>query len=509
MNEQSQATQADKLSRLCNSDFAKLAKGARVTLVGRFSGRVANLLGQVAVARLFGPKVFGLYSIGWAILRILGILSSLGLDHGVIRYASRYWRTDSSRFKGVLLQSLSGTILSGLLIGGGIYLGAPWLAEQVFKKPDLTLVLRCFAAALSVVAGLKVAASATRVSQQMKYSVYAEELTQPAVHLPLIFLTYLLGWGLQGAVMAAVLSYIIAFILAIFYIKQLFPEVCSRKVKSIAVKGLLSFSLPASFAGIFVMLTIWIDRLIVGYFLPASQVGIYQAASQSSTLFALILTAFNAIFSPMIADLYHRGQIQRLNALFKVGTKWGLYISLPLFLVICISPCHVMSAVFGTEYEAGALSLVILSIAQLINVGTGAVGLLLIMTGHQKRWFLFSALMLFVNIFLNLLLIPKFGLHGAAIGTACAIAGLFLSGLFVVRYSLGLWPYDRRYFKGLLATALTTGVLLLLRSANFSQSISGLSLFSAISIATFGATLYLLGLDPEDHVLINSAKTLG
>ena len=140
----------------------------------------------------------------------------------------------------------------------------------------------------------------------MQYTVYAEDMTPPAAHLFLFFLFYLLGWGLLGAVAASVGSFAIAFILSMHYVRWLFPEVFSKQVRlSLVVRELVAFSLPASFAGAFTIFIVWVDRLLVGYFRPAAEVGIYQAVSQSSILFAVILGTFNAVFSPMIVATLH------------------------------------------------------------------------------------------------------------------------------------------------------------------------------------------------------------
>ena len=117
----------------------------------------------------------------------------------------------------------------------------------------------------------------------------------------------------------------------------------------------MAFSLPTSLAGIFTILTLRVDRILVGRFLQASEVGVYQAATQAAMLSAVVLGAFNAIFSPMIARLYHGGQSKRLRELYKISTKWGLYVSLPLFLVIVVAPQEVMSSVFGEAYAEESL----------------------------------------------------------------------------------------------------------------------------------------------------------
>lgn len=486
-----------------HKDITTLARGTSVALIGRVTGRGLHALGQVILARMLGPEAFGLYAIGWTILRITGLIAPLGLHNGVIRFGSHYWRKDPLGLKGVLFQSLGFVLFSSLLMSSALFLLAPWLAEEVFQKPDLTVILRWFALGLPLMAGLKVASAATRITQRMKFAVYAEDLSQPAVNLVLVLFFYLLGWRLLGAVAAIVISFGIAIVLALYYVKHLFSKTFSARLKSgPSIRKLLTFSLQASFAGIFILLTFWSARLFIGYFRPAAEVGIYQAIDQVPFLFTMILNAFNAIFSPMIADLYHRREFERLEELFRVSTKWGFYLSLPMFLVVCFAPQEMIIVVFGSEYVSGALPLVILVIAQLINVGTGAVGFLLIMTGRQNHWLVFSSVILFLHIILSLLLIPRWGMTGAALATACSISGLFLGGLFQVKRLLGLWPYDYRYLKVLLSTVLTVAALFLLRFTAGVSPVFNLLLTTTVSGIVFGGTLILLGLDGEDKEFI-------
>ena len=491
-----------------NTDVVKLARGVSFSLVGKMIGRALHVLGQVTLARLLGPEGFGLYAIVWTMLRMAGLLATLGLDKGVIRYASLYWQKDSPRLKGVLLQSIGLAIFSGLLIGSSLYFAAPWLAEQVFRKPDLVHVIRWFSPAFLLYSGLKVAAAATRASQRMRFAVYAEEVTQPLANLLLILTFYLIGWGLFGAVAASVSSFGIALILSLYYVRHIFPEAFSPKINlTLVTRDLIAFSLPTSLAGTFSMSIVWVGQLLVGYFLPAGEVGVYQAISQSSIVFATILSAVGSIFAPMIADLYHKGETERLQELFKVSTKWGLYLSLPLFLVICFASREVITVVFGPRYESGSLPLVILATGQFIGVGIGAVGLLLVMSGHQNRWLLATATMLFASIALNVLLVPRLGLSGAALATACTLGGMFSLGLLQVKHCLGIWPYDRRYLKGLLAAMLATGTLMLLQRVDVDSPAVSLSLTLMISGGVFGIALLILGLDTEDQGFIRLIQT--
>lgn len=474
--------------------------------MGRLGGRALLLVNQVLLARLLGPAEFGLFALGWTVVQMGGVILPLGLHQGLLRYGSAYWGKADGTFRAVLQQSLGLVVVFAAAAAVALFVGAPWLASGVFQKPELVEVFRGLAPALALAALLRVAAAGTRVSQRMQFSVLAEDWTPSAAQLLLvILLVALAGRGLAGAVLSANVAFAAGVGLAFLFLWRLFGrELRSAAAEKFSPRELLAFSLPASLAGIFVMLTLRVDRLLVGYFLDASEVAVYQAASQAAMLSAIVLTAFNAIFAPMIAQLYHEGQRERLNELFKVSTKWGLYVALPPFLVLAAAPGEVMEVVFGEAYAAGAVPMLLMAGAQLVNAGTGAVGLLLIMTGHPRRWLALSAASFLTNIVLGLVLIPRVGILGAAMAVAASVTVLFLSGLIQVHRLLRLWPYDYRYVKGLLA-ALVTLALLVTAKLLFPDDVGGvvcLAIMGAGGLLLFAALLAVLRLDPEDQEMI-------
>ena len=490
-----------------NKDTTKLAKGAGISFVGKMLGRGVHAVNQIVLARVLGPEIFGMYALGWTLMRMTSTIAPLGVNQGVVRYAYRYWRIDNSRLKHLLLQSLSFAFASGLVVGTVLYFYTPWLALRVFHKPEMIPVFRLFIVAIPIVSGLNVAVAATRVSQQMKYAVYVEDLSYPITNFTLIVLFSYWGWGLMGMIAAFLIARTIALIIALIYLRKLYAGVFAVAAKvGVTFRQLVAFSLPTTLASVSILVTLWADRLFIGFFLPTEYVGVYQAITQISVLFTTILTAFSMIFAPMIADLYQAGDIQRLGRLYSISTKWGLYLSLPILLVVVFYPDEVMKTLFGSEYSGGALPLVILSITQIISVGSGGVGYLLVMTDHQNHLLLTSIGSLITNLTLNWLLIPGYGLVGAAVATGIAIGVLSFGSLYFVKRSLKLWPYDWRYGKGLLAAMVAAIAIAVLRSA--ASPPFQLELFGAavLSAGTFGGALILFGLDAEDLEVIQSVR---
>jgi O-antigen/teichoic acid export membrane protein len=489
------------------SDVAQLAVGAGINLAGRGIGQATQFLILVLLARLLDPAAFGLYAIGLTLLRMGSVVVPLGLDSGVVYYGSQVRLTDASRLRGVLEQSLGLALLSGLVAGAVLYGAAPWVSDHLFGKPGLAPVLRWFAPAFALAAGLKVAAAATRVSQRMQYAVYTEDLGQPVLNLLLVLAAAGLSRGVGGAVAAVAVSYGLALLLALRFQRALFPQACAPGVRAPSVaRDLLAFSLPTVLAGMAHTYIVWIDRLIIGSCRPVGEVGVYQAVSQASILFAVILGAFNSMLAPLISELHHRGERERLAMLYRVSTKWGLYLSLPFFLVLCAVPDDLLSLVFGGRYAGGALALVVLSVSHLVHAGTGAAALLLILTGHPKRWLALSAVAFALDLGLNLWLTPRYGMAGAATATTCAIGGLFLCALAQTRRVLGLWPYDRRYLKGIAAAAAAAATLLALPAAGIASPLARVAAAGLVSFGVFGGGLLLLGLDAEDREFIRRVR---
>jgi len=488
--------------------LTRLAQGAAISLVGRVFGRATSAFTHVILARFLGPQDFGLYAVGWTTLQLGGVLAVLGLDRGVVYYGVGRRETDQCLVNSVLWQSIGLTCALGMVLGTGLYLCAPWLATQVFGKANLISVMCWFAPALCFFSGLRVAAAASRISQRMQFSIYTEEVLQPGAHLLLAFTFFAFGWGLQGAVGSATISFGLSFLLALFYIKKLFPRplpvhTTPPILAASALGDVLRFSLPTAGAGVLMMLTVWADRLLVGYYCSAVDIGVYQAAAQCGFMLAIVLSAFNTIFSPLIADLYRKGEIARLDRLFKISTKWGLYCCIPFGLVLILAPGETMTFLFGHHYESGAVVLIIVTITQLINVGTGAVDHLLIMTGQQRSWVIISAFMLFVNLTMGFLLIPRWGLLGAALATATTYTGLFVAGLLHVKRTLGVWPYEMQYLKGLAAAVLAGLTVMFLRASGIGPPIIIVCGSVAASLLVFGATLFALGLDREDREFLS------
>lgn len=499
-----QAPVPDEVNEIADTSINRMATGAGISLFGVGLGRGLDFVKQIALARLLGPEAFGLYAIGWNLLRIVGILAPFGLHNGVVHFGTPFWRKDNPALRSILTRSVLLSFAIGWVITGVLLLLAPWLTASIFKEPEFLPLFRVFALMLPFMGALLVAANATRITQRMIFSVASEEIGQGALNLILFIALYLLGWHLLGAIVATVASFALAFGLSLYFLWRLFaPAFAGPSRPVISNRTLLAYSLPTALAGMFGVIIGRVDRLFLGYYWPSEEVGVYQAAAQLSVIMALVLNAFNMILMPMIAEQYHKRDMKQLEELFRVNTKWGIYCIIPVVLVILFAAGDVMTVLFGSEYTRGSTALFILTIGQFINIATGATGTILIMTGRQTAWFRLSMLILAINLALNLTLIPIWGMNGAAVATSVTVGGLFALGLVVVHRIHHIWPYDRRYLKGVLAAAVTAALLVGVRLLQLESTLN-LLVTTLVAAVGFYGLLLLLGLDTEDRTFVES-----
>ena len=485
----------------------KLAAGSGQGLIGSMGGRLISVISSIFIARVLGPAYFGLYSIGWTLLRFVSLIASLGMDRVVLRFAPRYYRNNASALKGLFFRATGISAVAGLFFGAILFGLSSWLGGTIYQKPDLEPVFRLFALAFPPFIVLGVIAAITRVTQVIKYSVIIQDIGQTLLGLILMVFFYFIGFKLFGMIIADVISSIIALIMGVIIIFRLFPDIFAVKAKSeISYKEIFGFSIPAVMGGAFSVYVFWIDRVLVGYFRTSFENGIYQSVSQISTIFLVISAGINAIVVPMFADYYQRGDTKSLEEVYKISTKWCIYISIPILGVLIISPKEVLSFIYGTQYSSGWNILLILLIGQCINLFTGSVNPLLIMTGNQSFLFKISGIVLCIDVILSVIMIPSLGLTGAAIGTSISLGILYIVALIWAKKKLGLWPFDRRYYKGLISGAASVLGIFVIKTALPETGGIGIITQGIAAIIIFSLSLIIQKLDFEDFEFVNMIK---
>ncbi|NET59021.1 MAG: oligosaccharide flippase family protein [Symploca sp. SIO2E6] len=495
-----------------NTAVKKIAKGAGITFVGKVASTGLKYLTQVTLAQLLGAELFGIYTLGFVIYQFGELFARMGLENGAVRYVSiHHGAGETRKLKGVLLQAVGLSFVSGLALGIVLLLASGPIAKLIFGKPELVPALRLFAIALPFGASMIVGAFATTGFQVTTYRVYIWELLLPFTNLLLAALFCTLGWGLWGTTVAWVIAVMVALAATLYFIRRLFPAIASRDIKPIFEgKQLLRFSLPLAFGTFLWLVMIWTDVLMLGYFRAATEVGIYRAASQTAFLMTIFSASLNSIFAPIIADLHHRQAIDKMGQIFQATTRWSLSLSVPLFLVVTAASQDILG-IFGAEFVIGSLPLVMLGIGQLVRAGTDTATNTLIMSGHQYTKLLGDIGSVIVNISLNILLIPRWGLMGAAIATGISISGVHLWRMWQVKLVLAVQPFNWSYCKiiGAGAIAGLSGFAVHAWLTPMPSLVSVVVTAGAI-VVVYATLLLAMGLEEADRMILEEVqKRLG
>jgi O-antigen/teichoic acid export membrane protein len=350
---------------------------------------------------------------------------------------------------------------------------------------------------------IQMAAHTTRGFQRMEYYVIIQNFIWPIANTLFVVMAFLVGYRLMGAVYGFLGSMMLTAALGLLSIpKKIFPRDTSLH-PDYDVKKLLRFSLPVVFIGFGHLLLTQTDRLMIGFFMASANVGIYSAAARIAIQTSFIITAFNIIFAPMVADLYNQRKIRELDGLFKIATRWIVMLTLPLLLIMVLFPQSIIE-LFGRQFLPGAGVLYILAIAHFVNAATGSVGLIYIMSGKQDIELINTLSMAALNIALNVWLIPRYGVIGAAIATGLSIAIVNIVRVIGVYKLIGIQPYTRKYFKPLLGSGLV--VLSLFFLTNW----SGINIHWALGLALcpllYVGFVVILGLENEDKVILTAIR---
>jgi O-antigen/teichoic acid export membrane protein len=267
-----------------------------------------------------------------------------------------------------------------------------------------------------------------------------------AVVPPLLLLTASIVLWLQGAatVHAVFLAYVTAAVAAVALAMATWrgrPRGIWRERGAFDTVRLLRTSMPLLLVNSMTLMLGWTDVLVLGIWRDAGEVGIYGIAMRVALLTTFILSAINVVVAPQFAALHAQGNTAALRRLAQQSAVWTLLTAAPVILILLLVPDLILQ-IFGPQFREGAGPLRILALGQLVNVATGSVGALLVMTGHEKLMRNIVAVSAALNLLGALALVPHYGPIGAAISTACALAFMNVVSWLTVRKKLHIDVLD-------------------------------------------------------------------
>lgn len=442
------------------NDLYKVANAGGAMLFASAFGNGLNFAFGIFVARALGPHQFGLYALGLTIFNTLSLIVPLSLDTGVVKFVSQQRGLgEQDKARSTILQVVSITILSGLLSGLGLALLSGWLSITIYKNAALIPVLLFFAVATPMFSITTVLVSVIQAFHTIRHTLLIKYLWEPVGRFILAALLLWAGFGLHGVLAAWVFTLGVSVIVA-FRSTSRIADISLQRIPSWIpgnLQAILAYCFPLIIATVFRVVAPRSDLLILGYWTKPSDVGIYNAAFQTSAILALILGSFSTSFTPMIGKAFANEDVATVKALYQAICRWVFMFTLPLFICMVIFRQEILR-VFGMEFVAGADCLVILAGGQLFNTVIGGANTILLMSGHSKKVMLNTIIIGLFLMAANWIIIPQLGILGAAISASLGLTLTNLVRAFQVWRLVKIQPCTASLVKPLLAGAIAGGM---------------------------------------------------
>jgi len=485
-----------------NSDaYERVAYGAGIVLFGNIFGMGFAFLTRVVPARWLSPSEYGLFALGVTILSATALLGNLGLYEGIARNIPRSDNPDQVFTTGLLV-----AIGFSVTLGGAIILLSPLIAARLLGT-EFTPILRVVGIGIPLMVVFKVITGGFRGREDAVGRVATQNFLMRGSIFALVLIGITLGYGAMGATVGWVVGLTITAVGGLSLLEWrnglLAPLRDWREAFAGEVAPLVRFSLPLMGAATIWQLLQETDNLFIGYYLQSADLGVYDAAFTLGRLVMLFFWPVGFLLLPVFSNLETAKNQDEINHLYTLITKWMTALTLPVVLFLATFPKLILSTVFTPSFGRGGIALTIIAVTFFTHVVAGANRQTLTALGNSTAVFKGMIGALFLNILLNILLIPQLGVEGAALATAISY------GLLNVFYNILLYMIvDIQPFTWRLATTLGVGLFLFAGVHTLFQYLIEPTFWRVFSVAIGYTFVYAIafvftgGLEPKDAELL-------
>lgn len=431
-------------------DLAAVARGGAVNLVGMVVGLLCGLLFVVVVSRGLPARDVGLLFEAIALVTIAASIAQLGADTGMLRELPRLRVTGrAADLRSVLTVGLWPVVTAGAVIGVVLFVAAPALSDVFSRDPgSLTPLIRVLAPFLPLLAASAVLQAATRGFGTMLPAVAVDRIGRAAAQ-PLLALAAIgaglslwsvaLAWGLPVGAACVALA---LWLLALLRQWEQGAGVATPRPGGQVFREFWRFTAPRGLAGVFAVMVLWLNTLLIGAMRSAEEAGVFAAGTRFIVFGSVANVAVMQVIAPRISQILAERDVGRAADVYRAGTWWLMALAWPAYLVIGIF-APLLLQILGGAYVPAQHVLVILAGAMLVATACGPVDMVLLMAGKSSWNLANTAFAVVLNVGLNLLLIPSMGIEGAAVAWAASIVANNLLPLLQIRGLLGIHPLGR------------------------------------------------------------------
>lgn len=467
--------------------------------IARFINFARSLILLPILTKVLGAGDYGAWSVILVTISLLLPFVMLGLPYGRGRFLPA--EKDKRKASKGIFTTLFTILFTSIIFASCLFFLADTVATVLLKDASFAPVIRIASLLVILQALSEMSVSSFMPFRQVKtYSILT--IIQTSVEIALVYFFVLFGFGLQGAIIALLITRGIVLLISL-------PLIISRfgfSLPSFPVfRSYLVFGLPIVPSVIFEWVISSSDRYMIGFFLGVASVGIYSASYNMGAMAAVTLYIITFALGPTIVKSYDEGKVEDTKAYLSYSLKYILMLSIPSAFGLSILARPLLHSLTTAEFVSPGIFIVPLVASSMIFNGMWAVyGRVVMLSKHTGIFSITSIAAGLTNIGLNIIFIPHFGVIGAAIATLVSyiMVGLimFYNSRKYIKFEVD-WNFIA---KSILASIVMTLAIWALSPVGVVKIL--LSIVIGI-IIYFGVLLLLKGFKREELRVIS--KTLG
>jgi O-antigen/teichoic acid export membrane protein len=399
-----------------DNQTTRAIRGSTAVLLFTAAGMVGKYLLLTFATKAFPQSIVGQYSQAVSLVTVVGITGILGIQVAQDRFIPIYLtNNEHGKVRSFIKWTFVFVFTVTVLLSITVYLLSDSLGS-LFSGESFGATLGTFSTAIVSLAMLEITVCAYRGFDRPVYQAIFRRFGIPVLTLIIGGVLYLFGFDEAALFIAypTAVAFLCVVVFLLFY-KSIYIEL--PEANSFDISQVVKYSWPYTFSKLATVFLAFSDILFIGYFMADSDVAVYQIAIALSALVLLPARSFGPVYKPMCSRMVENGS-NNIDQIYNIIIRISIAFSGIIVLGYMILGDGILSLMARPSYRVGHEALIILGGGNLIVLLFGPTGLTLQATDHSGEFLKASIVRLVTNAGLNVLLIPIFGLVGAAFATS-------------------------------------------------------------------------------------------
>jgi O-antigen/teichoic acid export membrane protein len=475
-------------------------RGSSLLLGGRFVSRSLNFIVQILTVRYLSQTDYGAFAYALSMVQLGQSIATFGLDRAMTRFVSMYHeQRDYHKFFGTLVMVVGAILSLGLAIALGFQAFRP-LAQRLLDNQlaYALLLILIFLVPIQAVDDLLVSLFAIFAKPRaifVRRHVLAP-LLKLGVVLLLVYGQSTVFFLAGGYLLASLIGVAIYGVLLIRLIRtdETFKHFSWHSLE-MPWAAVLSFTVPLLISDLVYVVMNSMDAILLERYHGLESVAFLRAQQPIAAMNQMVMFSFTTLFTPLASRMFAKGDRAGINQLYWQTAIWIAVFTFPIFILTFSVAAPMTTLLLGARYEQSSLILALLSLGYYFNAALGFNGLTLKIYGHMRYVIVISVLTCLINLVLILLLIPRYGAVGAALGTSLTLIAHNILKQSGLRLGTGINLFDWHYFRVYVVIAAAAVGMLLIQVATGASIYVSVPLAVVASWLVFRLNRHLLAVD--------------